>query len=128
MTIDEAIHPVTVHIVQDDTKGEKRPEELRTAHRTIVLTATTPYAQVVGYDPARAWIKINVFDNNIVLSGDISQASDLANQTSTLAAPNGRLLGGTGASVEYEIYGNDEQWITTGTYPTRVGITITRKI
>lgn len=131
MTVDDVIHPVTVHIVKDDTKtGEKRPEEFRTSHRTIVLTAANPYALIGGYDPARVWIKLNVFDNNVVLCGDVSQANDLSNQTTGLNFPNGRLLGaGAGvASVEYEIHGQDEQWIVTGTYPTRVGITITRKI
>lgn len=127
----KASNPITVHVVADDTKSpEKRPEEYRSAHRTIVLTAANPYQQIVGYDPGRVMLRINVFDNPVVLSGDISQASDLANQSAALVAPNGRLLGaGAGiASVEYEIFAQDEQWVTTGTYPTRVGITITRKI
>lgn len=122
--------PITVHLVKDDTKGEKRPEEYRSAHRTIVLTAANPYQQIAGYDPGRVMVKINVMDNPVVLCGDVSQASDLANQTSGLTNPNGRILGtGAGsASIEYEILAQDDQWIAAAAYPTRVGITITRKI
>lgn len=203
---DEAVRTLPVHVVRDDTKGEKRPVEIRSAHRTIVLTSTQPYAQLVGYDPARKLLKINAFDNPIVISGDISQASDPtnlivatasvywinlpasgvaaynnnnvpvqvqvgggtvsqiavngvntgvtsgfinvpANGTITvtytvapttwnitgpsigIATPNGRLLYGSATlSNEYEVAGQDEQWVTAATYPTRVSFSIFREV
>jgi hypothetical protein len=121
---DDPIPPVLVKVIEDESK-EKRPTEYRTAHRTIVLTATNPYVQLAGYDPARMEVYMNVLDNSIVLSGDISQASDAANTTGTLAAPNGRVMP---VGIDYCIKGQDEMWISGPTYPTRVGFTIIRKV
>lgn len=116
--------PLTVHVVQDDTK-EKRPKECRTSHRTIVLVLANPYAQIAGYDPARVNVYVNVMDNPVVISGDISQASDLANTTGTLATPNGRLMQ---VGNDYVIPGQDEMWVSSATYPTRIGLTIEREV
>lgn len=121
---EDDVPPLLVKIVQDKSK-EKRPTEYRTAHRTIVLNAVNPYVQLAGYDPARIEVYMNVMDNPIVLCGDISQASDPANTTGTLLAPNGRMMP---IAIDYCIKGQDEMWIATAVYPTRVGFTIVRKI
>lgn len=119
--------PVTVRIVGDDTKEEKRPREIRTAHRTFILTASNPYIQVAGIDPARKLISLNVVDANpVVVGGDITQASDLNNLAATITSPNGRLI--NSALGDINILGQDECWISAGTYPTKVGVTITREI
>jgi hypothetical protein len=120
--------PVFVHVVKDDTKitSDKRPIETRVAHRTMVLTANNTYLQVAGYDPARIRIYVNVLDNPIVVCSSISQASDLNNAVTGLAAPNGRILpNGTG---EFIIPGPDEVWIAAAAYPARVSFTIIREI
>lgn len=44
-----------------------------------------------------------------------------------LTTPNGRILPVSNGS-EYCIPGSDEMWLSTNTYPTRVGITIVREI
>ena len=125
MSVDyDNTNPITVKIVEDTTK-EKRPEELRVAHRTIVLTATNPYLQVAGFDPALKMIRMNILDNPIVLCKSISQASDQNNTTGTMTAPNGRIMP---IGIDYVIPGPDEMWISTNTYPTRVGITYVRCI
>ena len=121
----DEVPPIPVHIISDATKDMLRPVEWRTANRTIILNAANPVAQLVGYDPARVEIYLNVLDNPIVLSGDISAASDLANTTGTMTAPNGRLMP---VGIDYCIKGQDELWISTNTYPTRVSFTILRKI
>ena len=119
--------PITVRIVGDDTKQEKRPTEIRTAHRTFVLTLANPYQQIVGFDPARKLVSLNVIDNNpVVVSGDIAQASDGANTTATITNPNGRMVNAAMGDVAF--LGQDELWISAGTYPTKVGITIVREI
>ena len=117
---DDAIPPVLVQVL-----GEKRPKEYRTSHKTVVLNAANPVVQIAGYDPARIEVYMNVLDNPVVLSGDISQASDLANTTGTMTAPNGRLMA---IGIDYCIKGQDEMWISTNTYPTRVGYSVLREI
>jgi hypothetical protein len=122
------IPPLDVNIVSGTvTVGEKRPRECRASHRTVVLTATNPTYNIAGYDPARKCITINVLDNSVVLTESTGQASDLANTTGTLTSPNGRLLGVSNGS-EYYIETQDELWLSTATYPTRVGFTIIREI
>lgn len=119
--------PVAVHLVKDDTKTEKRPKEIRTSHKTYTLTLANPYVQVVGVDPARKDIYLNVIDANpVVISGDIGQASDLSNTTTPITNPNGRLI--TSALGEIRICGQDEMWLSAGVYPTKVGVTIVREI
>lgn len=120
-----AIPPLSVRIIGDETKQEKRPHEVRTAHRTIVLNAANPYVQVAGYDPARIEIYMNVLDNIVVISGDMGQASDLANTSGTNSAPNGRIMP---IGIDYCLKGQDEMWVSGATYPARVGITIIREI
>jgi hypothetical protein len=125
MTADyEAIQPVLVKIAPDPAL-EKRPTELRTSERTYVLTASNPYMQIVGHDPARKEILMNVLDNPIVLCRSTAQASDLNNTTGTMAAPNGRIMP---VGLDYRIPGPDQYWIATNTYPTRVGVTIVREV
>jgi hypothetical protein len=121
---DEPIPPLLVKVVPDESQ-QKRPVELRTSHRTFVLSATNPYMQVTGYDPALMEIYMNVFDNPIVICRSIASASDLNNTTGAMAAPNGRLMA---VGPDYKIPGPDEMWIATNTYPTRVAVTLVRCI
>lgn len=123
------IEPLLVTVVSGtvDIGNDKRPKECRTSHRTAVLTATNPTYNVAGYDPARTHVYINVLDNPVVVSDSTSMASDPANTTGTLTFPNGRILPVSNGS-EYCIPGSDEMWLSTNTYPTRVGLTIVREI
>lgn len=124
----DQIPPIDVHIVSGTvTVGDKRPKECRASHRTVVLNATNPTYNIAGYDPARKCISINVLDNPVVLSESTSQAGDLANTTGTMLNPNGRLLGVSNGS-EYYIETQDELWLSTNVYPTRVAFTIIREI
>ena len=120
------IPPLKVHIVSSNLT-EKRPEELRTSHRTFIFNAANPYQIIAGYDPARVEMYMSVLDNPVVLCSSTSQASDTANTTGTLTSPNGRILPVSNGS-EYCIKGPGETWIATNTYPTRVGVTFVRKI
>lgn len=120
---------VKVHIIKDDTKQpvtEKRPEEYKTTHRTIVLTAANPYQMIAGYDPRRITIHITVADNPVVLSGSTGQAGDQANTTGTLANPNGRYV--PIENPEIEVPGQNELWVSSAAYPTRVACSIVRCI
>jgi hypothetical protein len=122
------IPPLDVNIVSGTLNvGTKRPKECRASHKTAVLTAANPTYQVVGYDPARDEVYVNVLDNSIVVTSSNGQASDLANTTGTLTAPNGRLLGVSNGS-EYCIKAQNEIWFSAATYPTRVGFTVIREI
>lgn len=124
----DAIPPLDVNIVSGTVNvGEKRPKECRVSHRTIVLNASNPTYNIAGFDPARKCVTINVLDNPVVLSESIGQASDLANTTGTMLNPNGRLLAVSNGS-EYYVETQDELWLSTNVYPTRVGFTITREI
>lgn len=116
------IPPVLVKVLSDG----KRPTELRVTHKTIVLTAANPVQQVTGYDPARKAVIFNVFDNAIVLSGSIGQASDPANTISPITAPNGRLL--NPLNGEYSVPGPNELWVSTGTYPSKIAFSVVREI
>lgn len=124
------IIPFHVHIASSDvplSQPEKRPKETRVSHRTIVLTTANPTANIAGYDPGRREMYLCVLDNPVVLSSSTGQASDANNTTGTLATPNGRILPVSNGS-EYCIPGPDETWLSTNTYPTRVGISIVREI
>lgn len=119
------VPPLSVAIVSDATKITKRPTECRTSFRTVVLTAANPYMNITGYDPARVLIRMDVMDNPIVLCRSIGAAADLNNTTGTMTAPNGRLMP---PGPDYEILGVDELWVSTNTYPTRIGMMIVREI
>ena len=124
----DAIPPLDVNVVSGTVNvGEKRPKESRVSHKTVVLNAANPTYNIAGFDPARKCVTINVLDNPVVLSDSIGQASDLANTTGTMINPNGRLLAVSNGS-EYYVETQDEIWLSTNTYPTRVGFTITREI
>jgi hypothetical protein len=121
---DDVIPPIAVKIISDPAL-EKRPTEIRTSHRTIVLTVANPYALVAGNDPARREVLINVLDNPVILCGSISEASDVNNAVTGLTAPNGRIMP---VGVDYKIPGQDDMYIAAATFPTRVGVTIVREI
>ena len=124
----DQLPPLDVHIVSGTvTVGDKRPKECRASHRTIVLNASNPTYNIAGYDPARKCVSINVLDNPVVLSDSIGQAGDQANTTGTMLNPNGRLLAVSNGS-EYYVETQDELWLSTNTFPTRVGFTIIREI
>lgn len=127
MSAEIDIPPLNVYVVGTAVKGDKRPKETRVSHKTYVLNASNPVLQIGGYDPARLEIYINVLDNPVVLSGSIGQASDLSNTTGTMLSPNGRLLGVSNGS-EYCFKGENEAWISTNTYPTRVAVSVVREI
>lgn len=134
MSHGDIIPPVLVHLVGIDpgvkvesAPAEKRPTELRASHRTAVLTASNPTYNIAAFDPARECIRLNVLDNPVVLSSSTGMASDPGNTGGGLATPNGRLLSVSNGS-EYDIPGPDEAWLSAATYPTRVGITIVRRI
>ena len=128
MTTKQDIPPLDVNIVSGTLEvGSKRPKECRASHRTAVLNAANPTFNVAGFDPIRKCVILNVLDNPVVLSESTGQASDLANTTGTLINPNGRLLPVSNGS-EYYLETQDELWLSTNTYPTRVGITIIREI
>lgn len=119
--------PMAVHVVKDDTKGEKRPKECRTSHKTIVLTAANPVQMVVGVDPVRIEVHLEPQTNAVVMASSIGQASDLNNVAAVLAFPNGRIL--NPLVGEYTVPGgSNELWLATGTYPTLVGVTVVREI
>lgn len=122
------IAPLEMHSQElEQIAKHLRPKEFRVTHKTVILTASNPIAQLAGVDPARVAVMINVLDNSVVLSSSISQASDSANTTGTLTFPNGRIL--AVASGEYEVPGGgNEIWFSAATYPTRIGTTIIREI
>lgn len=126
MSTSEDYKPVQVHIVQDDTKAEKRPVEYRASHGTKVLTASIPYDQICGYDPCREEVRISAIDNPVIVSSGKGQASDTANTSGTLATPNGRYI--AIGQMETSIPGQNEVWVSAATYPARIGFTILRKI
>jgi hypothetical protein len=116
---------VNVRVIEDANKAKDRPKEIRSSHRTIVLTLANPWVQLVGYDPARISLFMNIMDNPVVLSGSISEASDPANLTGALVAPNGRLMP---VGNDYVVRAHDEQFVSAATYPTRVSFTIIRQV
>jgi hypothetical protein len=119
------ISPLLEHIVTEQL-SKKRPKEIRISHRTVVLTAANPVQQLAGVDPDRVTVRLNVIENNAILTSSIAQASDLANTTTGLTFPNGRILA---SGTEYAIPGNaNEIWLSGATYPTRIGVTIVREI
>lgn len=126
MTEITAIEPIRVHVVLDDTKADpkERRIEFRSSEKTIILNAANPAQMLAGYDPLRDEVRIVVADNPVVLSRSTGQANDAANTTGTLANPNGRIL--INGSQEYVARGTNEVWVSTNTYPTRVGFEIVR--
>ncbi len=123
-----SVTPVNVHIVGSDlVTAEKRPKEKRVSSKTIVLTAANPYQMAVGVDPTRCEVHIQAITNAVVLSHNLSQASDASNLVTPLVNPNGRAL--NPLIGEYIVPGGaNEIWFSAGIYPTLVGITVVRDI
>jgi hypothetical protein len=117
--------PLSVHVANLDELN-KRPKEVRVSHHTYVLTASNPYLQIAQYDPCRTELHVEPIANDVVLSGSISQASDANNLAATIANPNGRIL--SHLVGEYIVPGQNEAWVSVGTYPTMVGVSIVREI
>src|SRR5712691_9037538 len=106
----EDIPPLKVHITGDD-RPKKRPKECRVSHRTFVLTASNPAQMICGVDPARYEVRLEVQENQAILTSSTGQANDIANTTAGLATPNGRIL--SSVIGEYVIPGGaNEVWLT----------------
>jgi hypothetical protein len=121
----------TVQVEATPVRVVNHPEpdkyEVRAAYRSVVLTAANPAQQVAGYDPLRKLIRFSPASNPYVISGSISQASDPNNLVASATAPNGRYVpANLGTEVLTE--GQNDVWVSAGTYPTIIGFEIVRKV
>lgn len=116
--------PVPVEVVNHP---EPKRFEVRAAYRSIVLTANNPSAEIAGYDPLRECIEFSPAANAYVISGSVSQANDPNNLAATIVNPNGRYIPAN-AGFQVTTTGQNDVWVSTGTYPTIVGFQIIRKV
>jgi hypothetical protein len=122
------VEPVPVTVVNHPTPSRY---SCRSSFRTIVLTATNPYAQLAGADPLRKCVRISGVQNPIVIGNSISQASDPNNLAAAIANPNGRYIPGGAAlqAMEWIVEGGDNEiWFSAGVYPTIIGCEIVREV
>lgn len=78
--------PMHVHVVSMPAAIPDRPKEVRTSHKTVILTAANPSQLVVGVDPARKEVHIEPLNNSVVMSSSTSQAGDPGNQVAFVNA------------------------------------------
>lgn len=98
-----------------------------TSFRTVVLTSDDPVRQILPLDPLRVSATVISPDNDAVLAGSKSQASDKANLSdTTLARPNGTLLP-KALTAGMPISSTDAVWVAAATYPSRISVLITRR-
>lgn len=73
--------PLFVHVTNLKDMGleDARSKELRASHRTLVLSAANPFLNIAPYDPARREIHIDPIDNPVIITSNVSQASDPVN-------------------------------------------------
>jgi hypothetical protein len=118
--------PVKVQVVNHP---EPTRYEVRAAYETAILNAANPYQQIAGYDPLRMMIRISGTSKSVIVSGNISQASDADNLAGIATAkPNGRLL--PAGVVEWTVEGQNDVWLSCATadMPVAVGYEIIRKV
>ena len=108
--------PVRTHVVKDDTKAKGRGVAVG---KTVVLTATNSYDQILPQDKGRLYALIQVFDNQAVLCYSEAQADNAANAVSTLPNPDGTLCP-TGVVIPVRC--SNAVWVTAAAYPTRVSV------
>ena len=123
-------HPVTVEPVPVKITNHPEPTryEKRSAFRSVVLTATNPYQQLVGYDPLRICVRIATGGSGpFIICGSIQQAADPNNIVVPIVAPNGRYIP-TGGFIEPVVEGQNEIWVVTNVFPTIIGYEILRKV
>lgn len=105
---------------------EPKKFEVRAAYRSAVLTSANPVMQIAGYDPLRERIRFSPAVNAYVISGGISQATDGSNTAASIVNPNGRFM--PSGTAEYVSEGQNEIWVSTGTFPTVIGYEIIRRV
>lgn len=118
--------PIEVRVVNHP---EPRRYEIRAAYQTAVINAANPYVQIAAYDPLRIKIRISGTTKNVIVCGNISQASDGNNAAGVATAkPNGRLL--PSGTFEWTVEGQNDVWLTAATadLPVNVGYEIVRKV
>jgi hypothetical protein len=92
---------------------------------TLVLTATTPYTELMTQDPLRVRARIFTITNGVVICHSLQQAQDPANTgDANFTAPNGALIA---SGVSFMIEGTQRMWVSTSKFPTRVGVIIERR-
>lgn len=116
------VEPVPVQVVNHP---EPKKYEIRSTHRTFVLTATNPFANVAGYDPLRMCIYLVSKTNDVIVASSVQQAADPNNAASPYTAPNGTLVP---AGIRWKREGQNEIWLAANTFPTMVGVEILRKV
>lgn len=128
------MHPFMSHdkVVPLQVEVTNHPEpkkwERRAAYQSKVLTASTPFDQVCGYDPLRECVRFSGGNANpYVISGSKSQASDVNNLAAVIATPNGRYVPAN-AAYETTAEGQNDIWVSAGVYPTIIGYEIIRKV
>jgi hypothetical protein len=122
MDTETEYQPVKIHVVKDDTKVAPVKKEYRQSHRTYNISANNP-AYVAGYDPNRTEMRISVITGPVVLCDSLSAANDSANNTGTLANPNGRVL--PQGNAEYILIGPGPVYFAAPAN-TQVSVTVTR--
>jgi hypothetical protein len=117
---DTQLQPVKVELTNPELlAGAAHPVRRKVRQLKVItknLTATQPIIDVAPYDETRLYILMQVGGNNIVLSTDLSQAQDPANQVATLPSPNGLVLT-AGNTIPYKIEGCNRMWATGNSYP-----------
>ena|SRR6266700_7340359 len=114
--------------VQITNHPEPKRYLLRGAYRSVVLTTANPYLQIAGADPLRKHVTLSGVSKNVIICGNVSQASDPNNAVTATPNPNGRFI--PLGVVEWRIEGQQEIWVTAATsdLPVIVGFTIVREV
>lgn len=123
-------HPVRESTpIKVEITNHPEPEncEVRSAYRSAVLTSTNPFTQIAGFDSLREAVHFSPAANSFIICGNVSQASDPNNLIALTTNPNGRYVPAN-ANFDVIAHGQNELWVTGGTYPTIIGYEIVRKV
>lgn len=119
--------PVRVHLVKDDTAAAppsppRRPRR-GVQFRTIVLTTTAPVRNILGYEPARAYVLVQALGNDVVLAPTEALAQTAADETASTPNPDGFLLSHAN-TVPVRLDTTEAMWASAAAYPAQVTIAI----
>jgi hypothetical protein len=120
----QPIEPVPVHVSEPVVTVATVPQHVTC--RTITLTSSQPYAQLLPQDPLRTRASILRGDNHFVICHSAIQAQDPVNTTPASTSTNGAYVTAT-ASAPVVVTGTQALWVATNVFPTTVGLIVERR-
>lgn len=123
--------PIPVHVTNAKEVAAAAPTgkcHYDVTFRTIQLTAANPVKPLCPLDLSRQYLQVQSFTNDVVLCESQSKAQDPANSaTANPGFPEGYLLPKAN-TMPTRIDTTDAIWVTAGTLPAQISVTLINKV